>query len=441
MSIINKCTNPANSRKVLLLAAAIIIVSLIFTFVSGRGTDSSRTDVASKAAAVKHSKITFATWGSPSDREIQKLVARKFTELYGVDVDVFCFADTDGCMSKVITQFAAGDPFDVFYADGKAMYTLSNKGWLLDLSVLKSDRRLKEEEFYSTAYKKGAYSDNKLYGLPTGINPSVIYYNKKLFTDSGLSTPEEMYRKGNWDLESFLNCCKKIYDAKKVYGMTVKSNWQTLFSTASSYGGKVLGFQKDGNPIVDEKAERALDMFRKGVSDGLLICMSTLPKGVTEDEMFKSEQTAMVYGGYEYASAFKDVRDFEWDVVPFPSDGQGCRVSALSVPMIASAAFTQQKNEVFNFLLFYTGADGQKLRLEKGEKILSTLKYTVYLSSEEIMLPHSSNYYFFSLGEGFTENTSANYLENKNTILSKFDRFCLGMLREKEFFSLQAGDD
>ena len=380
-----------------------------------------------KENGYKPVKISFATWGSPADREIQRLVAKVFTNQSGVEVDVFCFSDAESCTSKVITQFAAGDPFDVFYADERTSVILAQKGWLLELNDLEASRKIKSEEYYRSAYQKGVYQNDRLIGLPTGINPYVIYFNKKLFKDAGLSYPDSLLMEGKWNLETLMSCSKSIKGAKNVYGMTIKNDWQTFFSILYSNGGKAKDFLKEGRVLTDESALNSFVELRKGISSGSLIYMGALPKGITEEDMFKSEQVAMVYGGYEYASAFKDIRDFDWDIVPFPSVRKDCSVSALSIPVISCAKYSKQKDAAREFLLFYASSEGQKLRLEKGEKTLPTLKYTVYLSGEEIILPKHSNFYFYSLDEGFAENMSASYLENKGLILQQFGAICSGI--------------
>ena len=69
-------------------------------------------------------RISFASWGSPSQMEILKMVAQQFYSQYNIQVDVYCFPDVQSLRSKVIRQFAAGEPFDVFYADDFTFITL-----------------------------------------------------------------------------------------------------------------------------------------------------------------------------------------------------------------------------------------------------------------------------------------------------------------------------
>ena len=63
--------------------------------------------------------------------------------------------------------------------------------------------------------------DNKLYGVVGGsdaVYPMVIYYNKQLFSKSGLEDPYELYKAGKWTWSKFREQGKKVTDAaNKVY--------------------------------------------------------------------------------------------------------------------------------------------------------------------------------------------------------------------------------
>lgn len=374
-------------------------------------------------------KISFATWGNPNKREILKLVGKEISKRKNVDVDVFCFSDKESCSTKVITQFAAGEPFDVFYVDDKTFLTLAQKDWLMDLGELEAERKIKVEDYNNIAYSKGLFG-NRLLGLSTGINPTLIYYNAKLFKEAGLKNPEEYYKKGEWNLETFVNLSQAISEKfkspRKVYGIAIRNDWQTIFSMIHCNGGKVISYLPDGSMVSDRKAQESFGAVKQLIDGNYCIYMGNQPKGVSEEELFKSEQVAMVYEGYEYASLFKDIKDFEWDIVPFPSNGIGCKISPLDITVISAAKNAKEKEAVQDFIAFYTGAQGQQLRLEKGEKTLPTLRYAFFFSSEDVVLPGHSNYYYYSLEEGFTEDNSLNYINNREKILSKFNDYLSG---------------
>ena len=96
--------------------------------------------------------------------------------------------------------------------------------------------------------------------------------------------------------------------------------------------------------------------------------------------------------------------------------------------LISAAKYIKESKAVKDFILFYTRVQGQKLRLEKGEKTLPSLKYAVYLNTNDMVMPEHSNYIFYSLHEGFTEPNVLNYLQNKEKIFNKINQVWTGKI-------------
>lgn len=372
-------------------------------------------------------RISFASWGSPSQMEILKMVTQQFYSQNNIQVDVFCYPDVQSLRSKVISQFAAGDPFDVFYADDFTFLTLAKKDWLMNLTEFQTDKKINSNDFYETAFNLGKLN-GKLYGIPAGINPNLIYYNVNLFKEAGIEDINESFKNGDWNLEYFVNICKQLREKKKVYGMAVKNDWSTIFSIIYSNGGSINGFLEDGSIIADKKSRDTLSLFEDLIRNNNCIYMGNMPKGVTEDELFKSGKVAMVYAGYDYLFLFKDIQDFKWDIIPFPSNGKGSGATANNVIVISAAKNTKKAKAAKDFILYYTSVQGQKLRLEKGEKNMPSLKYAVYINTEDMSFPEHSNYIFYSLSEGFYEPKVMNYIQNKEILFDKFNQVLTGKM-------------
>ena len=131
------------------------------------------------------------------------------------------------------------------------------------------------------------------------------------------------------------------------------------------------------------------------------------------------------------------IQDFKWDIIPFPSNGKGSGASANNIILISAAKNTKEAKAVKDFILFYTNVQGQKLRLEKGEKNMPSLKYAVYLNTEDMTLPEHSNYIFYSLSEGFYEPKVTNYIQNKDKLLDKFNQVWTGKVDINEVLKVK----
>lgn len=404
------------------IVGAVCLFLMLFVLFSGGLDIGGRTGTAIKELPQSSHKISFATWGNPKEMEILKFVAQEFYDRHRIMTDVFCFSDRESCRERVITQFAAGDPFDVFYADDWTFVTLAQKEYLMDLSPYAAAKRINGTDYYEAAFKKGYY-DEKLLGIAAAINPTVLYYNLDLFKGTGMNTPEEYYKANRWNMETFAEVCRVLKETKGVYGMAVRNDWQSVFSIINSMGNNQLNFDSEGTVIAGEDSIRSVRLMKTMIENGSCLYMGNMPKGLTEDELFKSQKVGMVYADYSYTSSFKDIKDFAWDILPFPSDHKGSRIDAISVSILAAAKGSKEQDSAVEFMLFYTGVQGQKLRHEKGEKSLPSLKYTVYNNT---VFPSHSNYLFHTLSEGMMEPTALNYLQNKEKLFFRFHEYWSG---------------
>lgn len=408
----------------LIIIAIVLISAILLLFYMSSINDGYKTatKAVTKELPQPTGKISFATWGNPKEMEILKLVAKEFFDRYNIMVDVFCFSDIESCRARIISQFAAGDPFDVFCADKITFSILSQKDYLLDISRMVNDKRIRNEDYYNSAFNKGFF-EGRLLGIPAAVNPSVIYYNASLFKEAGMASPEDYYKNNGWNQDALNEVCKGLKKIRNIYGMAIKNDWETVFSIVNNDEGSQVNFDKDGTILAADSSIQSVRLFKSMIDNNYCIYMGGMPKGVTEDELFKSQRVGMVYADYSYAYLLKDIKDFKWDIVPFPSKGKGCGINAIDVPLIAAAKYARDDVSAEDFILFYTGSQGQKLRLEKGERTLPSLKYTVY---NDTVFPDHSNYYFYSLAEGAMEPDAYNYLQNKDKLLARFNDFWNG---------------
>jgi len=61
-----------------------------------------------------------------------------------------------------------------------------------------------------------AYFDGHYYGISNNFMNEVNYftYNETMFKENGIKTPHEYYAEGNWNLDSFMEICKAVYEKK-----------------------------------------------------------------------------------------------------------------------------------------------------------------------------------------------------------------------------------
>jgi multiple sugar transport system substrate-binding protein len=109
---------------------------------------------------------------------------------------------------------------------------------LLDLSpLIEQDRSLDLADFYPGTVDLFS-SDDKVWSLPAGINPFVMYYNKDLFDLHGLSYPT-----AEWTWDDLLNAAVVIRDdSSDTYGYGVLEQYYDINALIliSQHGGQLF---------------------------------------------------------------------------------------------------------------------------------------------------------------------------------------------------------
>lgn len=349
--------------------------------------------------AEEQPRITFAVYG---DKEIQS-VAEEVTDVFmrqnNCRVDVYCYSTEEELKTKVIGQLAAGKAFDVFCADADTVSYLGSRGWLRNLDGLVDQRRLEGDEFYQTPLLSGQVM-GKQFGVPTGVMPYMLYYNADFFEKYGLDTPQQYFERKEWRAEDFLNCLSDLSACTAAPSFELDSSWPVLNAMIHCGGGKI---QKTGDDIsLDGQAWDTISKLKE-LEEQHVIEYSGMIKDIrTSEERFADGELPVIVGDLSMTRLLNKREEFQWDVVPIPSENSDFTSSVFHVPLIAAA---KGENEVLaeKFINFYVSTIGQKNRLEHGECLLPSLNMTFYTSMGDVTFPDHSNYYFYVLEKGYAD--------------------------------------
>jgi multiple sugar transport system substrate-binding protein len=161
---------------------------------------------------------------------------------------------------------------------------------------------------------KAAVSDgSKIYGVPIGSNSLALYYNKKMLTDAGVTSPPETWA------ELTETATKTTKDP--VYGIafsavnTEEATWQWepfLWSNGGSL-----------TDLGSEKAKEALqlwvDWVKKGVASRDVVNWN---QGDVPNQFIGGRAATMVMGPWQLDNVKKSAIDFGIVTIPVPKEGQ-----------------------------------------------------------------------------------------------------------------------
>lgn len=315
---------------------------------SGHGDGGTTADpFAGISKDLKGTTVTVATWGDESAAEYAK-VATKFTKDYGIKVKWVTY-NQGTYVSSVVQQIAAGSGPDVvinnaFFPSGIEM-----------VQPLTSDFDL-NDGFWDKRFTDAFSLGGKNYFVNSYKSPFVggmlVFYNKKIFSDNGLVSPQDYLDQGKWSYENLKKC---MQDVKKiglqggiVEPMIIAEQMGSQVVQYDSRTGKFTGNATDPNIVA------AFQFHTQCVEEGL-----TGGYNVTQ---FSSGQIGLVMTGsfgLKYNGYFKDMSPTEIGAVPLPTslNGKALEYHPIILRGYGIAKGAKNPKGAYYFLRYYLDMD------------------------------------------------------------------------------------
>ncbi len=298
---------------------------------------------------LKGKTVLFSDWGEAISDEYQKVV-KKFTEDTGIKVKMLVYSNTD-YISKVSQQIAAGSPPDIAASNStfpQALEVVQPLPSYFDINDGFWDPRVSEATRIG-----GKYYFVNTYNSPfTGGN--VVYYNKKIYDNNGLTSPQDYLDKGQWTYENLFQCMR---DAVKLgyTGGAIES-----MTLAEQMGVSIINYDQNtgtfSGKTSDSRLVKALQYMSKAVDEGLAggsyVSFAAGRVGICMKGTY----------GLKYDGWFKDVSPADIGVVPLPTsyDGQALKYMPLGYRGYGICKGAKNGEAAYYFLRYY-------LDLEKYE--------------------------------------------------------------------------
>lgn len=314
------------------------------------------------ATNVNATKITFMMWGGAIEEKEVKGYIEAFNRIHpDIEVEIIRPADY---WPKLMSMIAGGTPPDVFYMGFPEFVKFHSMGALLNLQpYIDKDITFNENDFFSGLLD--AYRDVRtgyLYGVPKDWSTYVVYYNKEMFKEAGLPTPNELFGQGKWTWNMLVENARKL-TKKDHYGIAVDAGrWKIM---PPQWGAKwVKGYNKvDVNtPEFAESIQFYANLWLK---------YHIAPDMTEQAEMspadrFANQKAAMYISGRWMTMKFKDL-PFEWDIAPLPYHKK--MYTWVDLVAYCIARDSKHPDEAWELVKFLTGIHGQQLVAKAGHAI------------------------------------------------------------------------
>ncbi|MBE6727840.1 MAG: extracellular solute-binding protein [Ruminococcaceae bacterium] len=205
--------------------------------------------------------VVYATWKDPYKNEDGKVID-KFKKKYGIDVKID-MVPQDTYVQEVAAKIVAGNSPDVFFDN---CFFPASLAVLQPLEAMKLDTN-------DDIWDQGMFEMSTFGGKPFLANTvgniwaevDCLFYNKKIFKDNNITTPEEYYEAGKWNFAALTKAMTDVKNAGYIGGyIDVQS---LLASTGSGFYNFKDGKFSNG---VNEKTTAVITQISQWVSDGLI---------------------------------------------------------------------------------------------------------------------------------------------------------------------------
>ncbi len=325
--------------------------------------------------------VQFADWGEASADEYQKVV-KKFTEDTGIKVKMLLYSEAD-FITQVAQQIAAKSSPDI---------AASNSTFPQALEVVQPLPSIfnVNDGFWDERCSEATKVGSKYYFVNTRNSPFtggyVVYYNKKIYNNNGLRSPQDYYDAKQWSYENLFKC---MQDAKKVgynggilESMTLAEQMGTSLINYDSKTGTFTGSATDENLI------SALKYMAKAVDEGL-----AGGYGITS---FATGQIGICMAGTygtKYNGYFKELAPSDIGVVPLPTSYNGKTLTYMPLGYRGYGICKGAKNPeaAYYFLRYFLDLDKYE---GAGANIFANKVLEKYFRGTQLVLFQKSPLYF-----------------------------------------------
>jgi len=226
---------------------------------------------------------------------------------------------------KFTASVIAGEPFaDIIQLEYKAALPAILKGQILKISEFTTDaNNINGQGNLLTKYTPIA-GDYYAFDNPTSIGAG-MHYNRNLFKDLGLPDPKELYEKGEWNWDKFLEIAKAATkdtnnDGKPdTYGFAAWSV-DAMKHFAVSNGVKIADEEAGIEYLSDPRTVEAAEFLNKLYNVDKVVKVKTgNPMDWNESHTFKDGDVAM----FTVAEWNLGGLGFDFGIVPIPAGPNG----------------------------------------------------------------------------------------------------------------------
>jgi multiple sugar transport system substrate-binding protein len=338
-----------------LLLAGLALLMTVTVVLGGCGKESGSSD----SSAGSKVQLVYQDWRTEWFPPMAQRELAKFQTQHP-EMSVFYTPDPENLAEQMPLEMQAGNAPDVFQGCCGFFPAWAQKGYVLDL------RRYVEDDLDESIvsdwdpaqYRSFLDSEGHLYGVPKYQGTLVLYYNKDLFDEYGVSYPT-----ADWTHDDYLSAMKELTrdvdgDGRTdVWGSMIDIGWDRLQVHINAWGGHIVDPQDP--TLCDLSAPEslaALEWVRARMWDDRVMATFTDINNLPTSVAFADGKLAMVEDGSWALKNILERAGFRIGVAPIPAGPAG-RATLSTTDGFGIYAGTRHPDEAWELVKFLVGRD------------------------------------------------------------------------------------
>lgn len=320
-------------------------------------------------ASGEKTTLRLLTWGATEDEAIAKRAVARFNESYpdvNVEITILPVVDWSDFITKWSTMITSGEAPDVISYAVEAFPMAVDNELLLPLDDIVAEDDALSLDGYPEALLDGFSRDEKTYGIPSGTQTMVMYYNKDMLKEAGLDAPTD-----GWTWDEFYDYAKAL-TKDGVYGFGLANSYFQLFPWFSTNGTSPTTADLSAPAMTSPEFLESVEFMNKLVEE------KVTPDPISSDvyTMFANREIAMVGAGRWCLDTWKDagLNNDNFDCVQWPVSGTDTSSSAsvFGGAAYGISATTKNKDLAVALLAALTSEETQIDTASSGQQIPPT---------------------------------------------------------------------
>ncbi len=311
-------------------------------------------DAATETSTGSRVQLVYQDWSTQWFPPMAQTELAKFQAEHP-NIDVFYTPDPDNAMEQMPLDMQAGNAADVFQGTCEFFPAWAEKGYVLDLReyVQRDVDPSVIADWDPAQYHALFDAAGHEFGVPKYQGTLVLYYNKDIFDEYGVSYPTTA-----WTHDDYLAAMKQLtHDTDNdgrtdIWGSMIDINWDRLQVHINAWGGHVVDPIDRTSCVIDgAESLAALEWVRARMWDDKVMATFTDVNNIGTQLAFSQGKLAMVEDGSWGLKNILERADFRVGVAPIPA-GPARRATLSTTDGFGIYASTRHPEEAWQLVQF-----------------------------------------------------------------------------------------